>query len=96
MPKTASKLSHLIPTDISATLVSGIDAGRAESSCTRLLLEFRSRKRFPNLASFRQVDAGSEIAFSKKDETFQESQGILSPLRLPIPPRPLSLGRSNT
>jgi hypothetical protein len=44
---------------------------------------------FPNPASFRQVDAESEIAFSKKDETFQESQGILSPLRLPVPPRPL-------
>jgi hypothetical protein len=48
----------------------------------------RARTR-PNLASFRQVDAESEIAFSKKDETFQESQGILSPLRLPVPPRPL-------
>jgi hypothetical protein len=47
------------------------------------------QKCFPNLASFRQVDAESEIAFSKKDETFQESQGILSPLRLPVPPRPL-------
>jgi hypothetical protein len=46
------------------------------------------QKCFPNLASFRQVDAESEIAFSKKDETFQESQGILSPLRLPVPPRP--------
>src|SRR5439155_13632293 len=55
---------------------------------TRLLLEFRSRKRFPNLASFRQVDAGSELAFSKKDETFKESQGILSPFRLPVPARP--------
>jgi hypothetical protein len=44
---------------------------------------------FPNPASFRQVDAESEIAFSKKDETFQESQGILSPLRLPVPPCPL-------
>jgi hypothetical protein len=44
-------------------------------------------KCFPNLASFRQVGAESEIAFSKKDETFQESQGILSGLRLPIPPR---------
>jgi hypothetical protein len=49
----------------------------------------RPPKCFPNLDSFRQVDAESEIAFSKKDETFQESQGILSPLRLPIPPRPL-------
>ena len=48
----------------------------------------RPQKCFPNLASFRQVDAESEIAFSKKDETFQESQGILSPLRLPVPPRP--------
>src|SRR5882757_5512024 len=47
------------------------------------------KKCFPNLASFQQVDAESEIAFSKKDETFQESQGILSPLRLPVPPRPL-------
>src|ERR1700674_4145960 len=47
------------------------------------------QKCFPNLASFRQVDAESEIAFSKKDETFQESQGILSPLHLPGPPRPL-------
>jgi hypothetical protein len=46
------------------------------------------QKCFPNLASFQQVDAESEIAFSKKDETFQESQGILSPLRLPVPPRP--------
>ena len=40
------------------------------------------QKCFPNFASFRQVDAESEIAFSKKDETLQESQGILSPLRL--------------
>ena len=47
------------------------------------------QKCFPNLASFRQVDAESEIAFSKKYETFQESQGILSPLRLPVPTRPL-------
>jgi hypothetical protein len=46
------------------------------------------QRSFPNLGSFRQVDAESEIAFSKKDETFQESQGILSPLRLSIPPRP--------
>jgi hypothetical protein len=44
---------------------------------------------FPNLASFRPVEAESEIVFSKKDETFQKSQGILSPLRLPVPPRPL-------
>jgi len=50
-----------------------------------------AQKCFPNLASFRQVDAESEIAFSKKDDTFQESQGILSPLRLPVPPRPLPL-----
>src|SRR5882724_3339224 len=50
------------------------------------------QKCFPNLASFRPVDAESEIAFSKKDETFQESQGILSPLRLPVPPRPLWSG----
>jgi hypothetical protein len=47
------------------------------------------QKCFPNLASLRQVEAESEIAFPKKDETFQESQGILSPLRLPVPPRPL-------
>ena len=38
-------------------------------------------------AWFRQADAESDIAFSKKDETFQESQGILSPLRLPVAPR---------
>jgi hypothetical protein len=38
-------------------------------------------------ASFRQADAESDIAFSKKDETVQESQGILSPLRLPVAPR---------
>jgi hypothetical protein len=37
------------------------------------------QKCFPNLASFRQVDAESEIAFSKKDETFPESQGIFHP-----------------
>ena len=49
----------------------------------------RPQKCFPNLASFRQVDAESEIVFSKKGESFQESQGILSPLRLPVPPRPL-------
>jgi hypothetical protein len=58
------------------------------------LLEFRSRKRFPNLASFRQVDAESEIAFFKRDEIFQQSQGILSPLRRPVPPRPLWSGIS--
>ena len=50
------------------------------------------QKCFPDLASCRQVDADSEIAFSKKDETFQRSQGILSPLRLPVPPRPLWSG----
>ncbi|HWX33533.1 MAG TPA: hypothetical protein VNZ53_39660 [Steroidobacteraceae bacterium] len=49
----------------------------------------RPQKCFPNLASFRQVDAKGEIVFSKKGESFQESQGILSPLRLPVPPRPL-------
>jgi len=49
----------------------------------------RPQKCFPNLASFRQVDAEGEIVFSKKGESFQESQGILSPLRLPVPPRPL-------
>jgi hypothetical protein len=49
----------------------------------------RGPKNVFQIASFRQVDAESEIAFSKKDETFQESQGILSPLRLPVPPRPL-------
>src|SRR5438270_13188111 len=92
MPKTASKLSHLIRLT-SARHWSAASTRAARSPPARLharlLLEFRNRKRFPNLASFRQVNAGSEIAFSKKDETFQESQGILSPLRLPIPPRPL-------
>ena len=65
--------------------------GRApwlQEAC-RIVRAIRSPQRcFPNLGSFRQVDAESEIAFSKKDETFQESQGILSPLRLPVPPRP--------
>ena len=32
---------------------------------------------------FRRVEAESEIVFSKKAETFQIAQGILSPLRLP-------------
>jgi hypothetical protein len=41
------------------------------------------RRRFPNLASYRPVEAESEIVFSKKAETFQIAQGILSPLRLP-------------
>ena len=44
----------------------------------------RPQKCSPNLASFRQVDAESEIAFSKKDET--------SPLRLAVPPRRLWSG----
>jgi len=48
----------------------------------------RAQERFPKSPSFRQVDAENEIAFSKKDETIQGSQGILSPLRLPVPPRP--------
>jgi hypothetical protein len=39
-----------------------------------------------------EIDAESEITFSKKDEIFQESQGILSSLRLPVPPRPLWSG----
>jgi hypothetical protein len=51
----------------------------------------RSQKCFPNPISFRHVDAEIEITFSKKGENFQESQGILSPLRLPVPPRPLWL-----
>src|SRR5438105_11054669 len=52
----------------------------------------KGHQRPPRMFSkFRFVPAGdaeSEIAFSKKDETFQQSQGILSPLRLPVPPRP--------
>jgi hypothetical protein len=47
------------------------------------------QKCFPNLASFRYVDAESEIVLSKKDEAFQESRGIFGPLRLPVPPGPL-------
>ena len=49
----------------------------------------RPPKMFSKSRFFRQVDAESEIAFSKKDETFQGAQGNLSPLRLPVPPRPL-------
>jgi hypothetical protein len=37
------------------------------------------QKCLPNLASFRQVDAESEIVFSKKSESFRGSQGILVP-----------------
>jgi hypothetical protein len=62
---------------MAASSVSNVRAIRGPQKC------------FPNLASFRQVDAESEVAFSKKDETFQGVQGNLSPLRLPVPPRPL-------
>jgi hypothetical protein len=34
------------------------------------------QKCFPNLASFRQVDAESEIAFSKEDETFKSRKAV--------------------
>ena len=43
---------------------------------------------FLDIAAFRQVKAESEIVFSKKGESLQIAQGILSPLRLPVPPRP--------
>jgi hypothetical protein len=46
---------HFGATDISAPLGSGINMSRAESCCTRLLLEFRSRKRFANYVLFGQV-----------------------------------------
>jgi hypothetical protein len=42
------KIESFGATDISATLGSGINMSRAESCRTRLLLEFRSRKRFAN------------------------------------------------
>jgi hypothetical protein len=42
------KIGSFGATDISATLGSGINVSRAKSCCTRLLLEFRSRKRFAN------------------------------------------------
>jgi hypothetical protein len=73
--KTAEASSRLKRMVVSR--LSAVRASRGPQQC------------FPNLASFRQVDAESEIAFSKKEETFQESPGILSPLRLPVPPRPL-------
>jgi hypothetical protein len=51
----------------------------------------RPPKMFSKSRFVRQVDVESEIAFSKKEGTFQESQGSLSPLRLPVSPRPLWL-----
>jgi hypothetical protein len=61
----------------------------SRSKMLEFFAELAAPKCFPNLASFRHVNAESALWFFKKDETFQESQGILSPLRLPIPPRPL-------
>ena len=40
----------------------------AASSVSTVRASREPQKGFPNLASFRQVDAESEIAFSKKDE----------------------------
>jgi len=82
-----TKIESFGATDISATLGSGINMGRAVSCCTRLLLEFRSRKRFPNHALFGQVRRETWRAFSKKPLCFQQAQRILSPLHLPFPPR---------
>jgi hypothetical protein len=59
-------------------------------------IHLRPPKRFPNLASFQPVEAESEIVFSKKGESFQIAQGILSPLRLPVPPRPHLATTSDT
>jgi hypothetical protein len=61
---------------------------RAESRSPRLLLEFRSRKRFANYVLFGQVRRETWRAFFKKPLRSQQAQRILSPLRLPVPPRP--------
>ena len=61
--------------------VVGISIGAINGATLAGKGDQRPQKCFPNLASFRQVDAESEIAFSKKDET--------SPLRPAVPPRPL-------
>jgi len=79
---------HFGATDINATLGSGINMSRAESCCTRLLLEFKSRKRFANHVLFGQVRRETWWAFFKKPLCSQQAQRILSPLRLPVPPRP--------
>jgi hypothetical protein len=82
------KIESFGATDISAKLGSGINMSRAESCCTRLLLEFRSRKRFANYVLFGQVWRETWRAFFKKPLCSQQAQRILSPLRLPVPPRP--------
>src|SRR5437660_3205234 len=65
-----TKIESFGATDISATLGSGINMSRAESCCTRLLLEFRSRKRFANYVLFGQVRRETWLAFFKKNASF--------------------------
>jgi hypothetical protein len=78
---------HFGATDI-APLVSGINLSRVAFCCMCLLLEFGSRKRFANHVLFGQVRQETWRAFFKKPLCFQQAQRILSPLRLPVPPRP--------
>jgi hypothetical protein len=83
------KIESFGATDISATLGSGINISRAESCCTRLLLEFRSRRRFPNHVLFGQFGEKLGGRFAKNRFVLSRRREILSPLRLLVPPRPL-------
>jgi hypothetical protein len=73
-------------------MIKGVMGGGADQLCT----PSAAPKCFPNLASFRPIDAECAFSFSKKDEINQMSQGILSPLRPPISATSALVTRSGT